>query len=72
MAVTLSELQEQLANVRVAKKACLAHSQSSSIGSRSLTRVNFKDLCDEEKRILRMISKIENGGGINVAYGVPE
>lgn len=62
---------EQLEAVQLAIAKLESGVQSYSIGGRSLTRANLKDLYDRERWLRSMVAREENDGKLSVQYGIP-
>lgn len=61
---TLTELQQELTDVKAAISAARTAGQSFGRGSKNLTRVDYQALLDEKRELERRIQIVSNGGGI--------
>lgn len=62
---------EQLEEIQTAISKVLTKGQAYTIEGRQLTRVEFKAMVDEEKRLRVLADREANGGGIRVRGMTP-
>ena len=68
----LIEVKERLANYMLAETTILKTGQDYSIGDRSLSRANLKEIRQEIKNLQNECDRLENGSlGMTVVYGLP-